>query len=315
MSWRILKLAMRAQLGNQMFQYAAVRTIAEETKSRLFLGYPEASIADHARLLLGRTRRPALQLRRYFQLLGDRRVSQALNRICWYGKRLVSVQRRHSPDYQQLAPDVFSEKPIDLYSVVDNADVEYQGWFQSEKYFLRNRDAVLQWFLPTAESQKQIDKTEEFLGIPGSERCCIHVRRGDYLKIEDGLAGPHGWVLPLEYYQNAWENIPAGICPIIITDDPEYCQRVFGWLPEARVVRDTSPIVDMFLMRNSHYKIIANSTFSWWGAWLSEDVSGLTYIPHGFFGFRRKIWVPIGIRPANSRWIDVSCGEALGVDG
>jgi len=296
---------MQAQLGNQMFQYAAIRTYAESTASAFLWGYPATKLADQMRLCIGRMRRHPIRLRQYFALDGDSRIRQLQNKVIWRLRRLLRPAHIVLPEYEEVFPKAFSEKVMNLASLPREQDLEFRGWFQTEQYFLPNRSNILNWFAPVESVRREIDKAEQRLRVPPEQRCCIHVRRGDYLQCDAGFAGPEGWALPMAYYQNAWATVPAGIVPIVITDDPAYCQENFGWLPNVQIVRDTTAIVDLFLMRNSRYKIIANSTFSWWGAWLSEAAEGVTFVPEGFLGFVRHMWAPSHIKPET--WISVHC--------
>jgi hypothetical protein len=93
--------------------------------------------------------------------------------------------------------------------------------------------------------------------------CIVHVRRHDY--------GHHG-LLPLAYYQAALEYCGRPRFSVV-TDEPNYCDYVFKRLPGyAGVIKgDTAdPWSDFFLMSKSRVQIIANSTFSWWTAWLGR---------------------------------------------
>lgn len=302
---RIVRLNIQAQLGNQMFQYAAIRTYAEATNSRLTWGYPRTTFANRLRLLFGRMRRPRIRLRQYFRLDSDERLYQLWNNAAWLQRRLSHPAVTIRPKYEEVLPRAFSEKLVDLTEIAENGDLEFSGWFQSEQYFLHNRANVLRWFTPLEKISREIDEAEQLINIPADQRCCIHVRRSDYLQCDAGFAGPEGWALPMIYYQNAWREVLKGIIPIIITDDPIYCKQSFGWLPNVQIVEGTSAIVDLFLMRNSRYRIIANSTFSWWGAWLAENPNGVTLVPEGFLGFVRRVWVPSHIKPKT--WIAVRC--------
>jgi hypothetical protein len=296
---------MQAQLGNQMFQYAAIRTYAESTGSDFLWGYPATTMANHLRLCLGRMRRPPIRLRQYFALDGDSRLRQLWHSANWRIRRLSNAARAILPEYEELLPNAFSEKLVDLAAISSEQDLEFRGWFQTERYFLQNRATVLKWFTPVESVQRDIETAEGRVSIPPEQRCCIHVRRGDYLKCDAGWAGPEGWALPMAYYRNAWNAIPAGIVPIIITDDPDYCEANFRGLPSVQIVRNTSAITDLFLLRNSRYRIIANSTFSWWGAWLSDSPDSVTMMPEGFLGFCRDVWAPSRIKPES--WIAVPC--------
>lgn len=98
--------------------------------------------------------------------------------------------------------------------------------------------------------------------------CVVHVRRHDY--------GHHG-LLPLQYYRAALERCGQPAFKVV-TDEPNFCEYAFAKMPGySGVVRGNSelPWDDFFLMAAAPIQIIANSSFSWWTAWLGE-VSGVT---------------------------------------
>lgn len=293
----MIRLSLRAQLGNQMFQYAAVRTFAEQHNQAFVWGPPAESLPDRIRIALGRKPRLPIRLAQYFELGSDTPAKRFLLGLKWatLNKHNITLVK---PEHEETPEGVFREKWVDLDQYRDTNHLEVMGWLQSEKYFAENRPAILNWFALKPKHLQQWQTAERSLDVPADSRCCLHVRRGDYLTSDMGMAnGDDGWALPVSYYRNAWEQVPQGIIPVIISDAPDYVEEMFDWLPEAHVLRGNPAVVDMWVMKNSRYRIIANSSFSWWGAWLAE-IEGQTYLPEYFLGWTRKAWVPVGILPA-----------------
>ena len=135
---RIVKLAMQAQLGNQMFQYAAIRSHAESTGSRFIWGYPRTTIGNHLRLLFGRMRRPPIRLRQYFKLTGDTRIQHSLNQIDWCLRRLAAASHVVVPEYEELAPQAFSEKLVNLSAISNKRIWSFRAGFSLSSIFLTN---------------------------------------------------------------------------------------------------------------------------------------------------------------------------------
>jgi len=116
-----------------------------------------------------------------------------------------------------------------------------------------------------------------------SDSVSIHIRRSDYLGVANGSI-----VLDFEYYQNAIRLIRARVKNprwVIFSDDIPWCRSQFALLEDAVFVvgNDHEPWEDLRLMMACQHHIIANSTFSWWGAYLGRDRSGTTVYPDYWF--------------------------------
>lgn len=120
------------------------------------------------------------------------------------------------------------------------------GYWQTEKYFVDIADQIREEFaLPKAE-----------LG-----RVAVHVRRGDYLQFPQ-VFHTQG----VDYYEQARKEFPG--CEFLaFSDDPEWAKENLPW---ADVIEGNPPIVDMALMASCDGIIMANSSFSWWAAWLGN---------------------------------------------
>ena len=145
---------------------------------------------------------------------------------------------------------------------------ELSGYFQSEKYFARYAD--------------EIRKEFSFRGmemIPLISWVSIHVRRGDYLSFPE-----HHPPLTMEYYREAMARFP-GARFLVFSDDPGWCLLNFrdaGYNVEISTGRSAAE--DMALMAACDHHIIANSSFSWWGAWLSRNPEKRVIAPAAWFG-------------------------------
>lgn len=144
-------------------------------------------------------------------------------------------------------------------------DIDLYGYFQSEKYFKNIKDEIKEDFTfhsDVIEDCNQFIKNQ----IQTDEIISLHIRRGDYLKLQS-----HHPILPIEYYENALNKLPD-IPVIIFSDDVNWCLRQKIFDSERFFVSiENSSEYDMCLMSLCRYHIIANSSFSWWGAWLSNS--------------------------------------------
>lgn len=299
----MLLLTFRGQLGNQMFQYAAMRSIAESRG--LELAWREGiSIKDKLRRALGRpvsSRR--VMLNRFFRLDGDGTVQNIIKLARYH--LLESNKRIYRGKYCEFAPNAFGEKydPF-LCDIVDGAEVK--AWLQSPEYFSTNSSSVIRWFTPKTKYIKRIDEIDRSLPVKADQRCCIHIRRTDYAQADPAWGTEeNGWILPLSYYHNAISELPRNLFYVIISDDPIWVKGNIDFISPSYISENESAVVDMFLMTRCRYNVIANSTFSWWGAWLNQDPKKIVIAPQYFNGWKNEVWHPERIKVHGWKYISV----------
>ncbi len=143
------------------------------------------------------------------------------------------------------------------------------GYFQSENYFS---------FSTALEIFRFNEIFSPFINFDTSKTCSIHVRRGDYVGLPD-----HHPLLPMSYYIEAMKLSPVKNF-IVFSDDIEWCKKNFtletiGHIENEKGFDDLhitfsegrSDIEDLYLMTKCAHNIIANSSFSWWGAYLNQN--------------------------------------------
>jgi|LakMenEpi03Aug12_release.lakeMendotaPanAssembly.Ray.scaffolds.fasta_scaffold179996_2 hypothetical protein len=146
------------------------------------------------------------------------------------------------------------------------------GYFQSEKYFIYYRKTVLKLFKFSKPNNKLV---QDYLYlIKNKNSIALHIRRGDYLSNPKARYF-HG-VLGADYYKKSISYVNKRVVnPIffVFSDDIELVKKTSTFLNnEKHIFIDTkSSINDLNLMSNCKHFIIANSSFSWWGAWLSTN--------------------------------------------
>lgn len=137
------------------------------------------------------------------------------------------------------------------------------GYWQSEKYFKDIEDTVrkaLVFRTPLSDYARNIKTSLE-----NTNSVFMHVRRTDFLKYPDH----HGTMTP-DYYRAALDYLgqrTLHMNVVMFSDDPDWCEQNFGY----QMVRGTTKYEDMELMSACKHGITANSTFSWWGAWLGDN--------------------------------------------
>ena len=151
----------------------------------------------------------------------------------------------------------------ELFNGLGNEDVNLYGFFQSERWFAHAKDEVRKAFTFKPQFREVADVMRRQLS---GDIIAVHVRRTDY------LTNPNHEALGLDYYERALAELPRDATAIVFTDDPEWAkvQEIF---PDERffVSETDCAYTDMCLMSLCDYHIIGNSTFSWWGAWLSNS--------------------------------------------
>ena len=152
-------------------------------------------------------------------------------------------------------------------------NVSLVGYYQSPKYFNHIADDIRYDFKFRHEFQKPCEEMMRELDKP----VALHVRRGDFItNVENHFNQT------MEYYEEAVKHFPDRQI-VVFSDDPEWCKETFEG-DEYMVSENKNPYVDMCLMTMCSDFIIANSTFSWWPAWLSVAEDKKVVYPKQWFG-------------------------------
>ncbi len=168
------------------------------------------------------------------------------------------------------------------------------GYFQSFKYFDHHRNTILKLFEPTAEIISYINEKYTI-----ENALSVHVRRGDYTKLQD-----IHYNIPISYYKRALKLFDCNLKMFVFSDDIEWCrsQPIFS---NAIFVEEQEDVT-LYMMSMCSHHIIANSTFSWWGAYMSE--SNKVIYPSIWFGKKGPTKNLDDLAPS-SKWImvDAKC--------
>jgi hypothetical protein len=159
-----------------------------------------------------------------------------------------------------------------------SANVYLHGYFQSEKYFKEYRREILDLFsYPSSYKDIVVDKYKDLLS---QNTCSIHVRRGDYLNSPN-----HHPTQNMNYYMKAIKQMPKDSIFLIFSDDISWCKSNFPDLPEKfKFIEGNNDHEDLFLMSMCKNNIICNSSFSWWAAWLNNNIDKKVIAPSVWFG-------------------------------
>jgi hypothetical protein len=183
------------------------------------------------------------------------------------------LQSRAIRQFQRRMPRTFAYEEI----AIDRA-TELRGFFQSERYFAHCADEVRHYFTPHHALAQILER--HFADLLGASTCSVHVRRTDYI-------GDPVWpeLAASDYYERAMSQFDSDTTFVIFSDDIEWCKERFRGRAVV-FVEALSAVEDLFLMARCKGHIVANSSFSWWGAWLDPNPDKKVIAPLRWFGGR-----------------------------
>ena len=241
-------LGQLGQLGNQMFQYAAAKGVA----SKLDVPF---MIPNHRQV--------------FDDGIGNRYTILLFNAFKLTSASLLGTLR--TENYVQENGFTFNK---DLFKIDKTENCSLYGFFQTEKYFKHIEKQIRKDFTFKDEIKDECDDLIKQFTNP----IALHIRRGDF--VWNNKNHPP---LGLDYYESALKLFDSDREAIIFSDDTEWCkeQELFA-NDRFAVAEGGDQFYDLCLMSMCDDFIIANSTFSWWGAWLGNR--GKVVAPKQWFG-------------------------------
>ena len=267
-------------LGNQMFQYAFAKSCSLNSGEDVFI---DISSYKTGKSPMGKidTFHNGYELESLFHIdlpVANERLVRRFGTIP--DSFLHKVRRKFFPKKSHFIERGL--KGVDLSLLNSGSDMYLEGYWQSEDYFSSCVDAVMDSF----RFKPPVSERNLSLLNSGRNYVSIHVRRGDYLH-QDGF-----FVCTDAYYKEAVsymnERLSNNPCYLVFSDDIPWCKAMFSGILTDNNVKfidwnlGNDSWQDMFLMTQCSGNIIANSTFSWWGAWLNGNNSKLVVAP--------KVW-------------------------
>lgn len=250
--------------GNQLFCYACGYAVAKEGNRNLIIDTSQQDNdsfrkVDLVKLNIQYKRRVTFE--KTTGVLG-RFIVNRIKLIKEIGFLPVKVKEKRPYSFQE---SIFNNKKQNIY---------LDGYWQSEKYFKKYRADLLAMFTP-----QMVFASKSKYGIKGA--CvAIHIRRGDYIKI--------GCNIDDGYYENAinyFKNkIGADLVFLIFSDDVDYANQFAEAHPDLKMIvvcseGDEQTLEDFYLMTSCDHFIIANSSYSWWAAWLGRNPKKIVVCP------------------------------------
>tara|TARA_R100000008_G_scaffold82813_1_gene67474 strand:+ start:453 stop:1250 length:798 start_codon:yes stop_codon:yes gene_type:complete len=233
------------RLGNAMFQYAALVGASHKTGHECVFDYQNPG-----------------SLGSYFNLSIPTNMS----------REEINQNIHNVYDQPKFCYDQSFEE------IEDSTDI--RGYFQSSKFFEGVEDEIRKEFTPIDEVIDSCSTIESSLREKsgGKRLVSIHVRRGDYMMLKD-----HHPPCEVSYYKNAISQFDINNSVFVVfSDDMNWCKKVFE--ENVIYVDGGAPVQDMYMMSKCDDNIIANSSFSWWGAWLNSNQDRKVVAPSVWFG-------------------------------
>ena len=277
-------------LGNQMFEYAYAYALNERMKKKGIRVYLD--MREEAVTLFDTTRyyRPSVlhkfriglpaaseEMLRHWNYLSEKTmVQKAICRLADLGKWKYKRFKEHEFNYRK------EHLKIKNYTYAE-------GWFQHDQYFQKYRNSLLKEF--TLKEKWEIPKQLQDI-LNDYQVISVHVRRGDYVsdpavKRSMGICGKDYYLKAVDYLK---ERIRRPYL-FLFTNDAKWVEEHLKFDVPHTVISNQfglSDIQEMMLMSRCNHNIIANSTFSWWGAWLNTHEDKIVIAPKRWFMDRTR---------------------------
>jgi hypothetical protein len=256
-----------------MFQFALYKSLQQR--------FPEERVLIDLRCFRGYPKHRGFEIGRVFGADYDAANWREVARLAYpypnfqtwrFGSRLLPTRRSMLKERAD-----FTYEPTAL---TRTADTYYDGYWQHEEYFRDVRETILQTFrFPEFDDRNR----ETAQHLQSTSSIAIHVRRGDYT--HDKLFHD---ICDLNYYRQAisrMQQAVGGNLFCIFSDDLRWCRERIAPLLEDKLIfyvdwnRGDRSVQDIHLMSLCHHNIIANSSFSWWGAWLNQNPDKIVIAP------------------------------------
>lgn len=269
---------MNGGLGNQMFQYALGRSLAIKNNTVLKLEISELEVLKDRKYLLDNFNIKA-EMATSEEVMSFTNSNSLRNLIFKFQNKLFSKKYYEKP----IVIEQYYHFDENILRVHNNSFLK--GYWQCERYFLEYKDQIQSDFTvknkPNEVNAKMIEKIQKCNAVS------LHVRRGDY--VSNKSTNVYHGTCSIEYYRKCIDYINKKVNnPVffVFSDDYEWTKRELPIKGEVYYMEHNStetPYEDIRLMYNCKHFIIANSSLSWWGAWLGRNKDKIVLAPQKWF--------------------------------
>lgn len=189
--------------------------------------------------------------------------------------RLFKIKKEKEENYGSYVPDFYQKSSCFQL---------YDGFWQTEKYFIKSEKTIRKKF--SFDLSKLNEQSEKLLKQLENDThsVSVHIRRGDYIEYQHYFGG----ICTIDYYRKAisyLKSVNSKSVFYFFSDDMEWVRKNFGDMNAVFVDWNErgDSWQDMYLMSQCKNNIIANSSFSWWGAWLNNNPDKIVVAPKKWF--------------------------------
>lgn len=280
-------------LGNQLFEYAMYLALKD--------AHPEEDIKVCTRSFGGYRLHNGLEIKKIFGIDLPEASLFELTKLAYpfFNYKSWQLMRHWLPEKKSMTSGT-TQISFDISEVFRGDSVFYDGYWQNEGYFKHIRCKVLEAYTFPAINDENNKCLAKRLSKLNAVSC--HVRRGDYLQ------EPVMCVCTPAYYARAIEKMNSHVNPdmyVFFSDDIPWCKdNLMGLLGGREAVfvdwnQGEKSFRDIQLMTLCNHNIIANSSFSWWGAWLNQHEKKVVVAPEKWMN------KPLVNDPICNEWIRV----------
>lgn len=264
-------------LGNQLFQYSFGKYLSLKFNTELKFDVKTVfNSKNFTNRLIGIT-----DFNVEITLASDNEVKSCKNFNRGY---LARIERKLNQKFPLINRNYIVEYPTMkiINELKQNTNYYFDGYWQSYKY-LSSIKIILQNEITLKHTYPNKIFIDWLKKIENSQSISIHIRRGDYISIKKNFE--HYGICSKKYYENAIHYISSNCTnPIfyIFSDDLKWSKENFIGR-QFIFITGNQPSEDMYLMSKCKHNIIANSTFSWWAAWLNQNIEKIVIAPKTWF--------------------------------
>lgn len=278
-------------IGNQLFQYAAGKSLANFHSTELILDLTYYNKTRYREYDLDR-----LNIKSHKKIKNPNELEKILSRNRALSILSFPIKKKYNI-YNE--PHFYFDKKY--YNNPKNCYIK--GYWQSELYFQSIKKKIKSEF--SLKKSDKLNQSQIYNNIKENNSVGVHIRRGDY--VMDKVTNQFHGVLGDSYYVNAVAQIKEKIKNptfFIFTDDKEWVKKHFQLnIPYTLIHENWHPIYDMFILSKCNHQIIANSTFSWWVAWLNTNIDKVVIAPINWFAKKQYENQLNDLLP--SRWVKI----------
>lgn len=273
----MIVVKLKGGLGNQLFQYATAKSLSIKHNTSLYL---DLSLLNADPKQQYTKRELELNL---FNIAAKQIKKKQLNNFFRKQSIWNRIQTKLFGRY-----DIQNQNGFEYDSNFENYTKNTylnDGYWQSEKYFKNIRENLLNELVVVLPKNNQVTQFEN--QIKKCNSVSIHIRRGDYISLANANAA-HG-VLPLSYYGAAIDCITStqnNCVFFVFSDDINWAKNNLQLNNQTHYIdfnTGKNSVFDLHLMSKCKHNIIANSSFSWWAAWLNQNKHKTVIAPKQWF--------------------------------